>query len=146
VWRPLHQRRRPVRGAIWLKTLYLLVSDLKGRAYADRVVRVRFEDLCTQPDVELDRIGRTFGLDLTELRSKAEGREPLVIGCPLSGNRLRHGGTVKFDPGGGCPRPPLPRWLEVVTIVLCGPLMWRYGYRFSGGDLRPTRSKTVTSG
>jgi hypothetical protein len=46
---PLHQRRRPVRrrhGAIRLKTLYLLVSDLMGRAYADRVVRVRFEDLC----------------------------------------------------------------------------------------------------
>jgi hypothetical protein len=33
-------------GAIRLKTLYLLVSDLMGRAYADRVVRVRFEDLC----------------------------------------------------------------------------------------------------
>jgi hypothetical protein len=72
VWRPLHRRRRPVRGAIRLKTRYLLISDLMGRAHADRVVRVRFEDLCTQLDAELDRIGRTFGLDPTELRSKAE--------------------------------------------------------------------------
>ena len=124
-------------------TVVNLISDLMGRAFPDRVVRVRFEDMCSRPSDELDRIGRTFGLDLTDLISKAQGHEPLVIGHTLSGNRLRHAGTVRFDSGGGRPQPPLPRWLEALAILLCGPMMWRYGYRLRGE--RPSGSKATVS-
>jgi hypothetical protein len=58
---------------------------------------------------------------------------------------LRHASHVRFDPGGGPPRPPLPRWLSAVSIVLCGPLMWRYGYRLGHGHPRPARAKPVQS-
>jgi hypothetical protein len=133
-------------GEVMKWTLVNVVCDLITRAFPDRVVRVRFEDLCTQPARELDRIGAAFDLDLEELRSKAEGHEPLAIGHPLSGNRLRHAGEVRFDPGGGKAQPPLPRWLEAVSILLCGPLMRRYGYRLGSGDPEPARSKAVTSG
>jgi hypothetical protein len=131
-------------AASW--TVVNLACDMMARAFPGRVVRVRFEDLCAQPADELDRIGRAFGLDLAELSSKAAGREPLVVGHNVGGNHLRHAGDVRFDPGGGPPRPPLPRLLEAVSIVLCGPLMWRYGYRLDGGTPRPARSKAVLSG
>ena len=110
-------------------TLVNLACDEMARAFPDRVVRVRFEDLCARPANELDRIGRAFGLDLAELNSKAMGQEPLVVGHIVGGNQLRHADAVRFNPGGARARPPLPCWLEAVIILLCGPLMWRYGYR-----------------
>jgi hypothetical protein len=98
------------------------------------VVRVRFEDLCAQPARELDRIGRSLGLDLADVGNRAAAKEPLVVGHNIGGNQLRHGETVRFDPGGGRARPPLPRWLEAVTVLLCGPLMRSYGYRLGGAS------------
>ena len=127
-------------------TLVNLACDLMARAFPGRVLRVRFEDLCAQPASELDRIGRAFGLDLAELKSKAAGAEPLLVGHNVGGNQLRHADVVRFDPGGGQARPPLPRWLEVVSIPLCGPLMRRYGYRLDAGASRPARSKVARSG
>jgi Sulfotransferase family len=127
-------------------TLVNLTCDLMARAFPGRVLRVRFEDLCAQPASELDRIGQVFGLDLVELRSKATGQEPLVVGHNIGGNRLRHADAVRFDPGGGQARPPLPRWLEAIIILLCGPLMWRYSYRLGADAPRPARSKAVPSG
>ena len=147
-WHGLAARSAPLflawMAMVW--TLVNLVCDLVAHAFPERVVRVRFEDLCTQPNVELNRIGRAFGLDLAELSSKAAGQEPLVVGHNVAGNSLRHAGELRFDPGGGRPRPPLPRWLEAFTILLCGPLMWRYGYRLRGGDPRPARPTAVFQG
>jgi hypothetical protein len=107
---------------------------------------VRFEDLCARSAGELDRIEQGFGLDLADLSGKAAGQEPLVVGHNIGGNRLRHADAVRFDPGGGPARPPLPRWLETIIILLCGPLMWRYGYRLGAGAPRPTRSRAAQSG
>jgi hypothetical protein len=145
---PLSARSAPVfltcMAAKW--TLVNLVCDLMARAFPGRVVRVRFEDLCARPAGELDRIGRALGLNLTDLSRKAAGQEPLAVGHNIGGNHLRHAGDVRFDPGGGRSRPPLPRWLEAVSILLCGPLMWRYGYRLGTGDPKVTRSKAMLSG
>jgi Sulfotransferase family len=131
-------------AATW--TLVNLACDLMARAFPGRVVRVRFEDLCAQPASELDRIGRAFGLDLADVSSKAARQEPLVVGHNVGGNRLRHVDTLRFDPGGGRARPPLPRWVGVINLLLCGPLMWRYGYRLGGGAPRRARSKAALPG
>lgn len=125
-------------AASW--TLVNLICEMMTRAFPGRVMRVRFEDLCAQPVRELDRIGRAFGLDMTDLAGKALGREPLAVGHNLDGNRMRHSGTVRFEPGGGRQQPRLPRWLEVVTVLLCGPLMWRYDYRLRDNPSRVART------
>lgn len=131
-------------AASW--TLGNLVCDLIARAFPSRVMRMRYEDLCAQPADELERIERTFGLDLADLEHKAVGREPLAVGHNVGGNRLRHADTVRFDPGGGGERPPLPAWLKAVTALVCGPLMWRYGYRLGSRPRRPVRSPVTLSG
>lgn len=110
------------------------------------MVRVRFEDLCARPASELDRIGRAFGLDLADVSSKAAARERLMVGHNIGGNQLRRADAVRFDPGGGRARSPLPRWLAAVNLLLCGPVMWRYGYRLGRGAPRSARSKAVLSG
>jgi hypothetical protein len=152
VWQLRHEeylagRNRPLflasQAATW--TVVHLVCDLLARAYKGRVIRVRFEDLCAQPASELDRIGRAFGLDLADVSSKAAAQEPLVVGHNVAGNRVRHADTVRLDPGGGEARPPVPRWLAAVITLLCGSLMWRYGYRL-GGSAPPARSRAALPG
>jgi hypothetical protein len=130
-------------AASW--TLVNLICDLMAWAFPGRVMRVRYEDLCAQPAREFDRIGRAFRVDLADLAGKVSGREPLVVGHNLGGNHLRHAGSVRFNPGSERPRPPLPRWLAIVCLLLCGPLMWRYGYRLGGWDPRAARSKAVAA-
>ncbi len=130
-------------AASW--TVVNLACDLMAHAFPGRVVRMRFEDLCTRPAKELDRIAQAFGLDLADVDSKITGGEPLVVGHNIGGNQLRHADAVRFDPGGARARPPLPRWLEVISFLLCGPLMWRYGYRLGGGAPRPARTDAVLS-
>ena len=112
-------------------TIVNWICDLMGRTYPGRVLRIRFEDLCKEPEVELKRIGREFGLeprDLERLGRLAIDREPLAVGHGISGNHLRHAAVVRFDPGGGKTDQALPQWLTAVITVLCGPLMRRYGY------------------
>ena len=119
-------------------TVVNLLCDFMARAYPGRVLRVRFEDLCAQPSEELERIGRTFGLELADLATlseKAMRREPLEVGHNISGNRLRHAEVVRFDPDGGRREVSIPRWLSVVISLLCGPVMLRYGYRLGGGSM-----------
>jgi hypothetical protein len=116
-------------------TVVNLLCDFMARKHRGRVLRVRFEDLCAQPSRELERIGGTFGLELSDLASlaeKATRREPLDVGHNIGGNHLRHGDVVRFDPDGGRREISLPRWLLFVIAVLCGPLMRRYGYRRRG--------------
>ena len=130
-------------------TLVNLFCDLMARAYRDRVVRVRFEDLCTRPGAELDRVGRAFGLDLADLAGlarKAASREPLEVGHNIGGNRLRRADAIRFDPGGGRHGLSLPHWLTAATLLLCGPLMWRYGYRLRDGASGPQASPERQSG
>jgi hypothetical protein len=118
-------------------TVVNLLCDFMARAYPGRVLRVRFEDLCAQPSKELERIGRTFGLELADLATlseKATQREPLEVGHNVGGNHLRHADVVRFDPDGGRREISLPRWLSFVITVLCGPVMSRYGYRFRGSS------------
>jgi hypothetical protein len=116
-------------------TVVNLLCDLMARAYPGRVLRMRFEDLCAQPSKELERVGRAFGLELSDLAAlseKAMRREPLEVGHNLSGNHLRHADVVRFDPTGGRREGSIPRWLSIVITALCGPVMLRYGYRLRG--------------
>jgi Sulfotransferase family len=126
-------------AASW--TLGNLVCELMARAYPERVLRVRFEDLCARPAGELERIEGAFGLDLADLGSKAAGQEPLAVGHNIGGNHLRHSGSVRFDPAGGSRRPSLPRWLAAASLLLCGPLMGRYRYRLIDEAAAATRAE-----
>ena len=76
----------------------------------------------------------------------ANDRQPLAVGHNVGGNHLRHAGEVRFDPGGGQRKLSLPAWLTAVVTVVCGPLMWRYGYALRSDRARPTSSAEVLSG
>ena len=91
-------------------------------------MRLRYEDLCRDPAGAVRAIGAAFGLPVEDVVAKLEGGEPFPVGHNVGGNHIRHAGAVRFDAGAEGARPPLPRWAERATVLLCWPLMRYYGY------------------
>jgi hypothetical protein len=93
-----------------------------------RVIRIRYEDLRDRPAEELARVGTAFGLDVKPVLEMVARGETLPAGHDIGGNdiRLEHG--LRFDPKKETTRRALPRWVEMLTVALCWPLMGRYGY------------------
>ena len=60
----------------------------------------------------------------------------------IGGNDVRLEGKVRFDPGKEGRRERLPRAIEALAVLLCWPLMLRYGYplRRTGGGAGGRRS------
>lgn len=110
------------------------MCDLMARAYPRRVIRVRYEDLCASPACVLDKIGGVLWVSLSDALARIEHLE---VGHNVGGNRIRHAGVLRFDADVGQTKHPMPRWLEVVTLLLCEPVMWRYGYLRDNKDLAP---------
>ncbi|MGF1477778.1 MAG: sulfotransferase [Geminicoccaceae bacterium] len=140
--------RHPTLFLLWNALSWTIsngLCELIARGYPDRVTRMRFEDLCMEPVPELEKLETRFGLDLTDVKTKASQREPLAVGHNVGGNRLRRDAVIRLDAGGGKKRAPLSRWLQIATVILCGPLMWRYGYAFSGDDDLAAGEKSAAS-
>ena len=104
------------------------LGELTRRAAPDRVLRLRYEDLCRDPAGAVRAIGAAFGLPVEDVVARLESGEPFPVGHNVGGNHIRHAGTVRFDAEAERARPPLPRWAERATLLLCWPLMRHYGY------------------
>lgn len=105
-----------------------LLAELVARTAPGRVVRVRYEDLRADPAGVLRRIGGAFGFAVEETCRRLARDEPLAAGHNIGGNDVRLEAGLRFDPGKAASRPALPGWLEPATVLLCWPLMRRYGY------------------
>jgi hypothetical protein len=90
---------------------------------------VHYEDLCNDPADVVRRIGAAFSLPLEDVACKLERGVTLVVGHNVGGNPIRYEREVCFNPKAEEARPPLPQWAEIATLLLCWPLMHRYGYR-----------------
>ena len=75
------------------------------------------------------------------LRDMLDRGAVVEIGHNIGGNQVRLEQEVRFDANKERTRPPIPRWLENMTIALCWPLMGRYGY-----DVRPASGTSRGSG
>jgi hypothetical protein len=105
-----------------------LLFEAIARRDPERVVRVRYEDLRDRPAEVLAMLGQRFGLDVAEPLERLRRGDSLPGGHRMGGNPVRMEGRVTFDPAKEGRREPLPGWLERLTVLLCWPLMLRYGY------------------
>ena len=119
-----------------------LLHEIAASRAPGRVVRIRYEDLRDRPAEELGRLGRRFGIDVAPVLEKVERRESLPAGHDIGGNDIRLEQGLRFDPGKEGTRRPLPRWVELMTLALCWPLMTRYGYALR----RPARIGPAAQG
>jgi hypothetical protein len=106
-----------------------LLHDLAAsRAAPGRVVRLRYEDLRDRPAEELGRLGAELGIEVGAAQEKVGRGAALDVGHLIGGNDVRLEKGLRFEPGREGTRRPLPRWVGLLTVALCWPLMARYGY------------------
>ena len=104
-----------------------VLVELVARRRGARVVRVRYEDLCTDPVAELGRLGEVLGLDLAACVAAAADGEAFGFGHIVAGNPMRTGEAVRIRPPGGARR-RIGRGEARVVRVATWPLRRRYGY------------------
>jgi hypothetical protein len=105
-----------------------LLAEIAVRAAPNRVIRIRYEDLRDHPRRELSRLGEALGIDFHRSIKKLEDGERFSAGHNIGGNAIRLDRQLRFDPEREAQRLSLPRWIELVTLCLCWPLMLVYGY------------------
>jgi hypothetical protein len=104
-----------------------LLSSILFRRSRDRYLRIRYEDLVSDPKGTLRRLGEFLELDLTSvIETVTEGR-PIPVSHILGGNRLRFGGEVTLRPDTEWQQ-LLPSQDERVFWRWTGWLARRYGY------------------
>lgn len=111
-----------------------LLGELVHRTAPGRVLRLRYEDLRDSPASAVRAIGAAFGVPVADVATRLEQDGPFRVGHHVGGNHIRHEREIRFNAGAERARPPLPRWAELITLALCWPLMWRYGYSLGSPD------------
>jgi sulfotransferase family protein len=91
-------------------------------------IRVRYEDLVSDPAGELQRIGQLTGLNFGEVAHKVTCGTPLSVGHTVAGNRLRMSGSVRLRPDVEWVD-KLSAWDRFTCWAISGWLSRRYGYR-----------------
>ena len=104
-------------------------------------------DLLVQSDRRYSQ-GTPVWLDgvVTDIDGKPVRGAVVEIGHNIGGNQVRLEQEVRFDPNKERTRPRLPRWLELVTVSLCWPLMRRYGYHIRTPSDPSAGSSSAASG
>lgn len=121
-------------GSAWL-TIFgwvaanLAVVLLARQLPADRVLRIRFEDLIQYPETVIRQIGAWSDLDMSQVLHRLEHDDPFPIGHLVAGNRLRFDEklhlqrNLKSAPGSG-----LHSRQRRLFTIMAGWLQRRYGY------------------
>jgi hypothetical protein len=87
--------------ARWTTWQWLSVNALTAipRAFArGRAFRMRYEDLVTRPEKELERVGRFLDIDMRPVSERLVQGKPLIVRHMIAGNRVRHEGAVRLKP------------------------------------------------
>ena len=107
----------------------LVTEMLRRQLPRDKSIRLRYEDLMAQPQIELKRIGDLVGLGMESPAAALAAGQPMTIGHTIAGNRVRMSGSVQLHPD--------VEWIEKLTWgeqaacwSLVGWLMKAYGYRW----------------
>lgn len=108
-------------------TIGNLLCELTHLIASERVLRVRYEDVCAEPKRELRRIGDFTGLEMESVVQAIQNREELPITHKLAGNRMTRKGSFVFEPERSKGR-PIPDYVRRIGDMLTWPLARFYGY------------------
>lgn len=104
-----------------------LLAELARQFSRKNVLRVRYEDIVRSPDQELARIEKFIGVSLDKVKKNIRESRSFQVGHNIGGNHMRMAGEFVFDSQGG-KRTGLPKRYEIITVLLCWPLLLMYGY------------------
>jgi len=92
-----------------------------------RGIRIRYEDLVSDPKAVLGRVGEMVGIDFGPLVDKLERGDPIGVGHMVAGNRVRHQSGIRLRPDLEW-QEKLPAADRDVFWQKAGWLATRYGY------------------
>jgi hypothetical protein len=132
----LQGRSWKVRGNYFLYLLAYAMAWIAGNGFAEimktfyggRVMTVRYEDLCGDPEPELKRIADFVGADLSDPIRLVGSRGELRIGHLIAGNKIRRNSSIVFDPNAGHDKPKIPGRYYYPLRILTYPVRAYYGY------------------
>mgnify|MGYP001242309688 CR=1 FL=1 len=132
-----YRRKVWVRGNISAKPVFktalhwtvanLLSESVKSQLHPSKSTIVRYEDLVSNPHVELKKIGDLMEIDLSSLSDMLSHNKNIKLGHSVAGNRLRMRNEIRMNPD--------TEWIGKLSTpekhgfwLLSGWLMRRYGY------------------
>lgn len=104
-----------------------LLCEIVALRFPEKVMRVRYEDLCADPAAGLERISSFTGLELDNVISAVQNREELDIDHKLAGNRMAKKGHFVFQPSRSKGR-DIPESLRKIGRAITWPIMRLYEY------------------
>lgn len=109
-----------------------ILAEIVAVHAPQRVIRVRYEDLCENPERELLRLEKFIGCNLRPTIEAVKKNWPIDIGHNIGGNEMRMSRTFIFDPKAR-QRRFLPMTYKIMARINTWPLMLRHGYSLFGG-------------
>ena len=104
-----------------------LSQRLCQRLGPERAIRLRYEDLISQPEVALERIGALIELDFDDVRRQLLQERLAPTGHLIAGNRMRMSSTIRMKPDLEW-KTSLPGSDRRIIDMMCGSMLSRYGY------------------
>ena len=112
----------------------------------NRMLRIRFEDLTTDPYRELERIGAFLDLDTSSIADAVRNRQVMRVDHTVGGNgAVREKGGFFFEPRAG-EHAPLPLRYRLLNRIINWPLMLLYRYPLRNRAAERARSVETPAG
>ncbi|RMG33410.1 MAG: sulfotransferase [Planctomycetota bacterium] len=107
------------------------IASLVRRRFADHAALIRYEDLVTEPEATLERLGQSVGLDMRPVIDDVRHGREIPVGHMIAGNRLRMSGVIRVRADTEWIR-KLPARDRRTCWIIAGWLLKRYGYTRQG--------------
>ena len=104
-----------------------IIAEILRWLSPERVMRIRYEDLCSEPMQIINSLSQFIGHDLQTVIKNIEAGKQMSIGHNIGGNMMRKAGTFIFNPIAGKSR-SLPRFYKILVHLIAWPFMLKYGY------------------
>src|SRR5215469_356808 len=92
------QLQKSALGACFYYVYVLSCLHFSLRRMGEQALSVRYEELASNPETVIRRIGGWWGRDVSQVLGNLRAGESLDVGHIVTGNRLRYQGRVRFEP------------------------------------------------
>jgi len=122
---------RPVWYSVGYWAFINILSMIVCLFRRSKSLRMRYEDFVSQPQPQMERLGRVVELDYSAAVQALLNGKPIRVEHPIAGNRMRMKGSVTLKPDWDW-MDRLPSRDRVVCWLTGGWLLLAYRYRWSG--------------
>ncbi len=101
--------------------------SLKKQLPVENYLHLTYEELVTDPDKTIAKLGSFLGIETRELQAVLHGEQSVSAAHNIGGNRLRFEKNIRLKPDFEW-QTKLPWYYRPLFWVLSLPMMWRLGY------------------